>query len=149
MNIKQIQGFTALHECSINVAMNGNTVRNAQMGSTCQFHTNTRVSMEISCGIMHRAKAVIMATELRITLLLCSLILVCLLHDSTSIFLLSAFRAHAIVPYTMVKIQIGTTTKMMKVAVTYLLCVSIWSNAGAQRASQYVTLSLPVNSLKV
>ena len=135
MNIKQKQGFTALHEFNVKVAMNGTTLplRNAQMGGSFQFHTNTRVNTETSWVIIHRPKAVIMITELRTIFLLCSLSLVWWLpHDSSCIFLLSALRVHAMMPYTIAKMQIGTRTKVMKFAVTYLLCVSTWSNAGSQ-----------------
>ena len=131
MKIKQKQGFNALHAFNIKVAMNGTTVRNVQVGGSFQFHTNTRINTETSCVIIHRPKAVIIITELRTTFLLCSLSLVWWFHDSFCIFLVSALRVHAIASYTIVKMQMGTRTKAMKVAVAYLLCVSMWLNAGS------------------
>jgi len=71
-------------------------------------------------------------------------------HDnSSSAFLIFVFNFHAMVTYTMARRQMGTMTKVMKVAVRNLLFVSTWSKAGAQDDLQYVVLSLSDNNLKV
>ena len=71
MNIKQMQGLTALHACNMKEAMNGIVVRKAQFGGTSQFQTNMRVKIKTSYGIMQKAKAATIATELQTIFLLC------------------------------------------------------------------------------
>lgn len=138
LNTKQIQGFTALHECNINVAMNGITVRNTQMGGTSQFQRNIRMNMKTSIGIIQTTKAIIIANDIRTIFLSCSSRLRWWQDNSCLVFLILLFSVHDMVPYAMANKQMGTMIKITKVAVEYVLCAFTWLNAGAQDCRQII-----------
>lgn len=134
-----MHGFIALQECIIKVAVNGITLRNTQMGGSFQSHRKTRVNKNISCGIIQKTKAIIIATDNRITFLNCWSRR--RWWQDNCCFLNFFFKVNAMVPYTRAKRQMGTMIKVMNVAVIYLLFVSPWSNAGAQDNWQYRSFS--------
>lgn len=137
----QVQGFTALHKCSIKRQVNGITERRAQMGGTSQFQRKIREKVNTISGNVQTANAIIMATDIRIIFLCCWSRSLWREDNRCPVFLLCVFSVHAIKPYTMANKKTGTRRKMMKVAVTNLFWVSLLSNAGAQSDSQCGLLS--------
>lgn len=146
LKMKQIQGFRALHKCSIKRHTNGITVRNAQMAGTFQFHRKIRVNVNTSTGIVQTTKAIIIATANRIIFLSCRSRLLCSNDSCCRDFLFFDFKVLAMKPYIMANKQTGIIINVMKFAMRYLF--SVWASDGPQCGSQYVLFS-KWKSLKV